>query len=248
MKKILIWIGGIILVILLGLFIAGWIAHQPRPKATPSAAADELTEKMLTALNKPAWDTTRYVSWTFRGVNEYIWDREANLVEVDNGKTRVVIHTKSLNYEVLSPAVPEDQQYKYFENAWANFCNDSYWLCAPFKVFDPGTSRAIVEDEAGQAQLLVTYESGGVTPGDAYLWQLDESYQPVSFQMWVSIIPIGGIKANWTDWQTLESGALIAGKRSILDRFEVPVTDIRGGSSWSAIGLEEDLFAGLENW
>ena len=248
MKKILIWIGGIILVILLGLFIAGWIAHQPRPKATPSAAADELTEKMLTALNKPAWDTTRYVSWTFRSVNEYIWDREANLVEVDNGKTRVVIHTKSLNYEVLSPAVPEDQQYKYFENAWANFCNDSYWLCAPFKVFDPGTSRAIVEDEAGQAQLLVTYESGGVTPGDAYLWQLDESYQPVSFQMWVSIIPIGGIKANWTDWQTLESGALIAGKRSILDRFEVPVTDIRGGSSWSAIGLEEDLFAGLENW
>jgi hypothetical protein len=248
MKKVLIWIGGIILTILLGLFIAGWIAHEPRPKARPSAAADELAEKMLTALNKSAWDTTRYVAWTFRGINHYIWDREANLVEVDNGDTRVVIHTKSLNYEVLSPDVSEDRQYKYFETAWANFCNDSYWLVAPFKVFDPGTTRAIVEDEDGRAQLLVTYESGGVTPGDAYLWQLDESNRPVSFQMWVSIIPIGGVKASWSDWQTLESGALLAGERKISDRFEVPVTGIRGGSQWSAIGLEEDPFTGLENW
>jgi hypothetical protein len=248
MKKVLIWIGGVILLGLIGLLIAGWVAHEPRPKAAPSVAADELAEKMLSALNKSAWDTTRYVAWTFRGVNHYIWDREANVVEVKNGDTRVRIHTKSLDYEVLSPAVSTDRQYKYFESAWANFCNDSYWLCAPFKVFDPGTSRALVEDGEGPAQLLVTYESGGVTPGDAYLWQLDKSYRPVSFQMWVSIIPIGGIKASWSDWQTLESGAFIAGERKISDRFEVPVTGIRGGDHWSAIGLEEDPFAGLENW
>lgn len=247
MKKILVWIGIVVLVVVLGVFIAGWVIHEPRPEAEPSPAADELAEKMLSALNATAWDTTHYVSWTFRGVNHYIWDRQANLVEVDDGDTRVVIHTKSLQYLVRTPADAKDKHYSFFETAWANFCNDSYWLSAPYKVFDPGTQRAIVEDKTGEPQLLVSYESGGVTPGDAYLWQLDEQYRPESFQMWVSIIPIGGLKATWSDWQTLETGALLAGQRTLLDRFEVPVSNIRGGNHWEDIGLEEDPFTEL-NW
>ncbi|HKK76198.1 MAG TPA: hypothetical protein VJ953_14050 [Saprospiraceae bacterium] len=246
MKRILLWIGISVLILITGLFIAGLIIHEPRPKAEPDSAADALAEKMLDALNETAWDSTRYVTWTFRGINEYVWDREANLVEVSNGDTRVVIHTKSLEYQVLKPRDEEDKHYQYFETAWANFCNDAYWLCAPYKVFDPGTKRAIVEDESGRPQLLVTYESGGVTPGDAYLWQLDKDYRPESFEMWVSIIPIGGLKASWSDWQTLESGALIAGKRMLLDRVEIPITEVRGGRDWKDIGLEEDPFANFD--
>ena len=55
--------------------------------------------------------------------------------------------------------------------------------------------------------LLVTYISGGTTPGDSYLWHLDESGNPSSFQMWVSILPIKGLEASWQGWITTESGA-----------------------------------------
>ena len=55
--------------------------------------------------------------------------------------------------------------------------------------------------------LLVTYTSGGTTPGDSYLWHIDEKGMPASFQMWVAILPIKGLQATWTDWTLTDSGA-----------------------------------------
>ena len=54
---------------------------------------------------------------------------------------------------------------------------------------------------------MVTYTSGGSTPGDSYLWHLDTDGKPTRFQMWTSILPINGLSASWTDWTTTKSGA-----------------------------------------
>jgi hypothetical protein len=47
----------------------------------------------------------------------------------------------------------------------------------------------------------VTYTSGGVTPGDSYLWILDENDRPIAWKFWVQKIPIGGLESSWGDWQ-----------------------------------------------
>ncbi len=54
--------------------------------------------------------------------------------------------------------------------------------------------RRLVKTKTNKDALLVTYTSGGTTPGDSYLWHLDASGKPESYQMWVSILPIGGLE------------------------------------------------------
>jgi hypothetical protein len=53
-----------------------------------------------------------------------------------------------------------------------------------FKLRDPGTSRSIVMQDEKEA-LMVTYTSGS-TPGDSYVWILDENIP--AWRMWVSIV------------------------------------------------------------
>jgi hypothetical protein len=99
------------------------------------------------------------------------------------------------------------EKQDYIAKALSYFNNDSFWLVAPYKVFDSGTERRVVNTKEGKKALLVTYTSGGSTPGDSYLWHFDEIGQPVGFQMWVRILPIDGLEATWEDWITTESGA-----------------------------------------
>lgn len=245
--KILKWLGFIILGIFAIIFIIGLSLHRPIPKATAGLAADNLAKEMLTALNQSAWDSTRYVAWTFREHTHYLWDKQNNLVEVAWDDIKVLINTKSLTGKVYQEAVLTSgkQHDKLFEKAWASFCNDSFWLCAPFKVFDPGTSRGLVTKEDQSRAFIVTYESGGVTPGDRYLWTLNEKSIPVTCEMWVSIIPIGGVKSTWVDWQPLASGAMIARGRKLFDKLEIPITGIQSGQSLEQLGRAQDPFSEL---
>ena len=102
-----------------------------------------------------------------------------------------------------------DEKEKLVDKALKNFNNDSFWLVAPYKVFDSGTERSIVTLEDGTEALLVTYTSGGTTPGDSYLWLLNENAFPRAFKMWVKIIPVGGLEASWDDWVITQSGAFL---------------------------------------
>jgi hypothetical protein len=73
----------------------------------------------------------------------------------------------------------------------------------------------------------VTYTSGGSTPGDSYLWLLDNNFKPKAFKMWTSILPIDGIESSWTDWITTESGAQLPTFHKFLV-FGLEITDIKG--------------------
>ena len=133
---------------------------------------------------------------------------------------------------------------KLIQEAWANWCNDSFWLLAPYKVFDKGTKRTLVPQEGQGMGLLITYESGGVTPGDSYLWILNKDNTPSRWRMWVSNIPMGGALASWENWKTLYNGARVSTEHD-LSIFQLSLTDMDAGESLSDIGLEEDVFEGL---
>ena len=71
-----------------------------------------------------------------------------------------------------------------------------------------GIQRSI-RKEAGQNALYVKYTTGGSTPGDAYLWSLDENHLPKSFKMYVPSMKMEGVSATWDGWVKTESGTLL---------------------------------------
>ena len=97
----------------------------------------------------------------------------------------------------------------------------------------------------GTEGLMVSYSSGGVTPGDAYLWILDENNLPKSWKMWVSIIPVGGMEFSWDQWTTLTTGAKVATlhESSFLN---LDISDLKGAVNQEDLGLDEDPFRALE--
>lgn len=213
MKKFLKFIGiGIGLLLVAGLVI-GIALNEPLPQGTAGPAADDLARKMLTALNHEAYQNTRYLEWTYQGgKNKYKWDKTM-------GRCTVKWDDYTVNLNLVKPEksrvrkngelLKDGNKNELIKKALAYFNNDSFWLVAPYKVFDEGTTRSLVDLKDGTQGLLVTYSSGGTTPGDSYLWQLNPDGFPNSFKMWVNIIPIGGLEASWDDWMVAASGAFL---------------------------------------
>lgn len=200
------------------------------PTGVQGEQADILATKMLNALDHKAYKNTNYIEWTFENRHHYKWKKEENSCNVywknykvdlnllDQNKSKAYIH----NFEVEG-----EQGNKLIKKAVKYFNNDSFWLVAPFKVFDDGTERRLVKQEDGSQALLVTYTSGGTTPGDSYLWLLDENFKPTSFKMWTSILPIDGLEASWNHWTTTESGAQLPTFHKLLF-LGIELQDVKG--------------------
>lgn len=187
--------------------------NEPQPQGIEGPEAEALAQKMLKAIHYEAYTGTRYLEWSYAGgKHRYIWDKE-------NGKVQVLWAAYKVHLDLAKPLssdVFEDDvkilnasRTEIIKTATDYFNNDSFWLVAPFKIYDQGTSRTMVTLDNGSKGLLVTYSSGGTTPGDSYLWILNENGFPQSYRMWVKIIPIGGIEATWDDWKIMESGAFL---------------------------------------
>ena len=247
MKKVLKWLGLIVLGLIAVMVVAVLIISERKPEGQTGPEAEALAQKMMLAVNKPAWDTTKVLQWTFRGEHDYIWDKERNFVQVNWEDIKVLLHTKTKTgkvWEGQTELTGEDAA-KLLEMAWSFFCNDSFWLNPVVKAFDPGTSRSIVTTNEGKEALMVSYSSGGVTPGDSYLWLLDETGLPNAWKMWVKIIPIGGFGTTWENWIDLSTGAKVATKH-VLSIGEFELTNIKAAMQYSEIGIE-DPFGPISN-
>ncbi|GJM32027.1 MAG: hypothetical protein DHS20C18_10280 [Saprospiraceae bacterium] len=245
-KKSIKWILIVLGILVLGLVAAGWMLNKPIPEGKPGPEAEVLAQKMLNAIQKEEWDSTGAIQWTFKSLHTFLWDRQENLVQVEWGETKVLLRIWDQSGRAWKADVElegEDLK-KALEKAWSYFCNDSFWLNAPAKVMDQGTKRSIVDLDNGQKGLMVQYTQGGVTPGDTYLWILDEQGLPQSWQMWTSIIPIGGVELSWESWTSLPTGAKIAqlhkGKL-----FDLDISNLNAATSVEELGLTEDPFASI---
>ena len=141
--KWLKWLLGIIGVIVLGLFIFIKAASESIPEGTTGAEADALANKVLAAINKPAWDTTGIIQWSFTRGHDFLWDRTRNLVKVNWDGNEVLLNPDEISGKAWTneTEITGDEGDKLVKKAWSLFCNDSFWLNAPAKVFDPGTER-----------------------------------------------------------------------------------------------------------
>lgn len=202
MKKFLLIVFSILLVLISAVVIALSIANEPLPEGEEGQKVEELTDKMLNALNYEAYQQLDVIKWSFPRGHHFVWNKAQDSVEVKWSDYRVIFKTKTLDgfaYQNEEELAGADKQ-KALDKAWALFANDSFWLVAPFKVRDPGTSRKYVVTERGPG-ILVTYSSGGVTPGDSYLWILGEDYKPLAWKLWTQILPLQGIEFSWHGWK-----------------------------------------------
>jgi len=211
-KKLFKYIGFLILVAMLGFGVLYYLYNEPLPTGESGPEADALAYRMLEALDYKNFNRTKIMEWSFRGEHTYKWDRKKAIVTVawnDNIVHLDLITPKSSIATVNEVPVSYKKTQDLIEEAHHNFNNDSFWLIAPYKVFDRGTERYLVDLEDGSEALLVTYTQGGDTPGDSYLWIIEPSGIPKSFRLWTKIIPIGGLEATWEGWVETESGALL---------------------------------------
>lgn len=241
MKKLLLTLGALVVVV----FIVYLIADEPLPEGKRGPEAEALAEKMMQAVGAESWAEITYISWTFRKANHYVWDKKNHVAQVKWDDYEVVIDLNTVTGKGLKAGVDleGEELNSAVQTAWSFWCNDSFWLNAPVKAMDPGTIRKVVEGEDGKSNLLVQYESGGVTPGDAYLWILDDQHRPIAYKMWVSIIPIGGLKATWSEWREFD-GAWLATEHK-LGPIDIPVENIRIGAGPSDFDLPSDYFTSL---
>lgn len=165
------------------------IVDKPLPNGTLGQEAEQLTDEMLRAINKEGYDTLTYIEFVFRNEHYHKWDKLNNSVVVKWEDQEIYL---DLNRNIETFNLLELQAYEYF-------INDSFWVVAPYKVRDPGVIRTTVEVDDGRG-LLITYSSGGLTPGDSYLWVIGENGFPKAWKLWTSNIPIGGMEFSWDGW------------------------------------------------
>ena len=254
---------GLILLVLLTVGACSLFLDKPRPTLSDASGADEMARAMMAATHHDAWLQTGAVQWDFGGRQQHLWDRNRGYAQVDWGENRVQLDlaTRTGVAWVSGEQVEGDAAAELLEKAWAFWCNDSFWLNPIAKAFDEGTTRAIVETDEGRA-LWVGYESGGVTPGDGYLWHFEDNGNgedttssenggdvglPTSWQMWTQILPMGGVRAGWEDWITLETGAKIA-TRHPTSLFELVLSDVSGAADVEQLTGGTDPFGPLETY
>lgn len=237
MKKVLFISLGVIGVVALAGFIFIKVKSEPMPTIV-EGDGDEIAQKMLVSLDAASYENIDFLHWNFKGFREYTWDKNSNLVIVSWKDIRVHLDLDKVRGRSYKSGKETGKLYNSWlvRKAWKFWCNDSFWLLAPYKVFDPGTKRHVATLQDGTQGLLVQYESGGITPGDSYFWILDEAYKPKAFKMWVSIVPVKGIMATWDDWQTTESGAQFSTKHN-LPYFVSRNSDVKEGQSWGDFGF-----------
>ncbi len=220
---------------------------DPLPQGEEGPAAERIADRLLKAINAPDFEVSEGAQWSFRGYH-YLWHRGLERARVQLEDTLFVY--LDLNGQrgwaiEDDERVSSDDERDYVQKAIKAFNNDSFWAFAPFKIRDPGTSRALVKsDDWPHDSLLVFYKTGGSTPGDHYLWHLNDEGRPIAWQMWVSIIPIGGVKSSWEGWRQTESRAWVSITHRLSAGLSLNIESLKVTHSFESLGVSAPRLVG----
>ncbi|MEQ8352335.1 MAG: hypothetical protein RH862_12670 [Leptospiraceae bacterium] len=199
---------------------------QSIPEGEKGDPADALAQKMLSAANLKTWnEKVEAVEFRFREKNSYFWDKKRGLVEFNNGELKVQFSKNTFQGVAWKDgeALQSEELAEAIAEANSNFVNDSFWLQPAYHIQSPGTELYAVDGST----LRVTFSSGGVTPGDTYVFHLNEKNQIQLMEMWVSIIPIEGADAEFDSYKTHEPGVTVAETRSVLGILTIVIDQVQ---------------------
>lgn len=165
-------------------------AAAPTDSIAPETRADSVAYRLLQAHGADALATAPYLRFNFGidtpdGTNvvaRHFWDRSSGdyrvewssgpdssyvaLVNVHGVEDNLPDGTVYLNGEELTDTAGEEGR----REAYSRFINDTYWLLAPLKTYDPGVNREYLPDSSTAEHEVIHLSFGdvGVTPGDEY--------------------------------------------------------------------------------
>lgn len=213
------------------------------PKGEAGPQAEALAQKMLKAADYEKWLSVQAISFAFRVDDKIFWDKKRKLIEVQFDKKLIQfseLSGKSLCFEGERRLL--DECGELTQKAIKRFYNHTFWINPAFHVTAPGTSRAIVNDDG--EKLLVSYASGGATPGDSYLFNVDEEGKIANMRMWVSVLFVKGITAKFGEYKSIEPGIRLALTHKVGGVASVDLSDVKIYPNYPAAG-ETDRFQGL---
>ena len=169
---------------------SGPTTTAPTDTIAPETRADSVAYRLLQAHGADAWATAPYLRFNFgietpnggQTIARHLWNRTTGeyriewsagpdssyvaLVNVREQRDGRLDGTVYLNGNELTGAAGESAR----EQAYGRFVNDTYWLLAPLKVYDPGVNRTYVADSstADHDVIQLTFNDVGRTPGDQY--------------------------------------------------------------------------------
>ena len=155
------------------------------PSFTPDQKTQTIIDNTVDVMggyNK--WNKLHYVSWTFFGVRDLLWDKHGNRVRIDSPRDSSVylLNMDNMTGRVLSHGEEvshPDSLTKYLNVAKSIWINDSYWLSMPFKLEDPGVTTQYVRSDTtligrDSDVLQLTFDDVGVTPQNKYEVYVDK--------------------------------------------------------------------------
>ena len=231
---------------LIGILLLVWLLlffryHEPVPEGHQGDVCRSVVDRMFKAVNQPAWVETKYVTWTINEGNRYLWDKKENHVRVSWDNYVVFLKPDEKDGIVMKDGIVVGDDGQVISTAYSKFINDAFWLCAPMDVKSKNIDLSFVDLNIDQDGLMAHYINGGDTPGDTYVWYINQEGFPTRWKMWVSLFPVGGVDFHISDWVQLSSGAWLPTKhRSLI--FDVVISDLSSYGSFEEMGLEEDPF------
>ena len=146
-------------------------------------AAIQLADSIMHAMGgRENWDKTRFISWTFFGRRDLVWDKHNGRVRIDSKSDSttylVNINTGEGRVKIKGTEITEpDSLRKLVDKAKSMWINDSYWLVMPFKLKDSGVTIKYMGEDTLQGNtfntLVLTFKEVGVTPQNKYKLYVD---------------------------------------------------------------------------
>lgn len=169
---------------------SGGDAVAPTDTIAPETKADSVAYRLLQAHGANAWASAPYLRFNFgietpngaQTIARHLWNRNTGdyriewssgpdsvyvaLVNVRRPQNERLPGTVYLNGTELTGSAGKAAR----ERAYVRFVNDTYWLLAPLKTFDPGVNRTYLPDSstADHDVIQLTFDDVGRTPGDRY--------------------------------------------------------------------------------
>jgi hypothetical protein len=210
----------------------------------PGEKADALADRIEVATGQAAWRDLAVVAFTFRGTRTWLWDKARGLVRMQDSDGTVFIDTWDHGGFVVDKKGNDVVDADRLQSAWTYFINDTFWLNPMASMRNVGVTREVA-DVDGATGLVVRFESGGVTPGDTYLFFVDDTGLPLRWRLWTSALPIKGFETTFDGWVTVGGAKLATVHGAMGQKDAIGIAPVAGGATFKDAGVDEDPFARL---